>query len=118
MPPLPTSSCSWRHGADVFQDLVAVVLDVDPVDVDARRHDVADGAVADAEHAADHLMLLMAQKPRLLAGGDQKLQLVRRMQRFLRRGGLKADEPQHQIAEPVEGDDRRPEQKQETGAAA
>ena len=59
-------------GADVFQHRVPVIPDVDPVDVDARRHDVADGAVADAEHATDQLKLLMTQKPRLLAGGHQR----------------------------------------------
>ena len=79
--------------ADLFQYRVSIVLDVDPVDIDARRHDVADGPVADAEHAGDHLLLLLVQQSGLLTCGDQELQLFRRVQRLFRSPGTQPARP-------------------------
>src|SRR5206468_2344554 len=74
------------------------VVGIDPFDIAARRHDIADPAVADVEDALDDLLLGLVQQARFLAGGDQKFQFGGRMQGFFARPRLQAEQPQHQVA--------------------
>ena len=89
------------------------IVDVDPVDLEARGHDVGDATVADVEDALDHVLLGLDKQSGLAARRNQQLNLIGRMQRCLPGPGAQADHAKDEIAEPVESDDRRPEQEQE-----
>ena len=99
--------------ANCSKDLFSIVVNVDPVDIHPGSHDVADSAIANIENPLHHLLLRLLQEPTFLTGSDQKFQLFRGVQGFLDGSCAQAAEPEHKVAQAVEGDDRRPEQEQE-----
>jgi hypothetical protein len=97
-------------GADFAQQRFAVVVGVDPHDLRAWRHHVADAATADADGALDHLLLDMVQQAGATARRDQHLQFLRRVQGLIAGARPQADQTQQQIPQAVEQGDRRPQQ--------
>jgi len=74
------------------------IIGIDPVDIDARRHDVGDAAVANVEDALDNLLLDLIEKTPLLARRDEQFQLFGR---FRSCAWAQAAEPQQKIARPL-----------------
>jgi hypothetical protein len=85
--------------------LLGVVAGIEPVDVQARGHDVADAAAAEIEDAIDQFVLRPAQQPGFLAGGHQQFDFLGRVQRLLAGAGLEPDRAQHEVAQAVEHHD-------------
>src|SRR6476620_9636357 len=96
--------------ANRSKDLFSIVVNVDPVHIHTRSHDVADTAITDIENPFHDLLLRFLQEPTFLTSSDQKFQLFRGVQRLLDGSCAQAAEPEHQVAQAVESDDRRPEQ--------
>ncbi len=63
---------AFANGA---QDLLVRTIGIDPVDIDTRRHDIGDAAVANVEDALDNLLLGLIEKTPLLARRDEQFQL-------------------------------------------
>jgi hypothetical protein len=51
------------------------IIGIDPVDIDARRHDVGDAAAVNVEDTLDDLLLGLIEKTPLLARRDEQFQL-------------------------------------------
>jgi hypothetical protein len=56
--------------ANRSKDLFSIVVNVDPVDIHAGSHDVADPAIADIEDPLHHFLLHLLQQPTFLTGSD------------------------------------------------
>ena len=94
------------------------VVEIDPVDLVARGHDLADTPFADGEDAGHRVLLGLVQQAGLVARGDEEAEFGGRGQVPLALAGAQAEQPQHAVAEPVEEMDRRPEHQQEQGQRA
>ena len=58
---------------DVFDGGVVGVVDVDPIDIGARRHDAADGVIGKVQHTFDHVALGLGEDAGLSTFGDHGL---------------------------------------------
>ena len=61
--PLQTTNCPWLWPRQELAQLLAGGVDVDPLDVEPRRHDRADPLVADAEHALHQALFVSSSAP-------------------------------------------------------
>ena len=61
------------------QNLVVAGIDVERHHLGARDHDLVRHDVGELEDPLDHLLFALFQKPALLAGGDEHLELVFRV---------------------------------------
>ena len=62
--------------ANGAQDFLVGIVCIDPVNLNARRHNVRDIVIADVEHPLDDLLLGPMEKTRPLAFGDKQPQLL------------------------------------------
>ena len=102
-----------RAGAHRLQDPLLALLGVDPLDLVARRHDLADPALAEGKDALHRLLLRLADQAGLAARLDQEVQLGRRVLAALAVARLQAAQAQDPVAEPVEEQDRGAEHQEE-----
>ena len=100
------------------EDGLAVILGINPLDLQARGHDVADAPLVHRENALNGRLLRFLDEARLPARCDEELDLFGRMKRFLGRSWPQADQPQHPVPEPVQKQDGRTEDEQEKAERA
>jgi len=82
--------------------LILRAVHVEGLHAPARRHDLADGALAEVEDVADERFLIVLDETALDALGDDQFQLLGRHQPAVAVGRGNAHQPQQQVADAVE----------------
>ena len=94
---------------DLRDQVVECRLRRDRDELGARNHHLARGQVREAEHAVEHLLFLLLEDARLLAGGHQHLQLFFRVHHRAAVGAAEAEHLDHPLRGAVHQPDERRE---------
>ena len=67
----------------------------------ARHHHLAGGEIGEAEHTVEHLLFLLLEDARLLAGRDEHLQLLFGVDHRAAVGAVEAERPDDRLRRAV-----------------